>query len=162
MAQVLVHGEQNEMMRLKAALLREYEDIDESISVHSPAIGQNVELHFRGEKMAKVDRSPHSLSNIPTMHALIQVAIVNMQVVGELATKKPTHGQVLSGVLVKRNFAYHIMTPEDTASELDLHSVRYYHQLDVLPTSITCSSCHLTIAGYIFAQTTIYPNRKTL
>lgn len=35
--------------------------------------------------------------------------------VGSLAMKKPEHGQTLSGVVVKRNFAYHIMSPADTA-----------------------------------------------
>ena len=33
--------------------------------------------------------------------------------VGSLAVKKPEHGQILSGVLVKRNFAYHMMSPDD-------------------------------------------------
>ena len=53
--QVLVHGEQNEMARLKAALLREYEDDTEyQMQVHNPRNTVAVELHFRGEKMAKV------------------------------------------------------------------------------------------------------------
>ncbi len=52
---VLVHGEANEMSRLKTALLREYEDDEEShIQIHNPRITQAVELYFRGEKMAKV------------------------------------------------------------------------------------------------------------
>lgn len=53
--QVLVHGEQNEMMRLKAGLIREYEENDETLQIHSPANAETVELHFRGEKMAKVE-----------------------------------------------------------------------------------------------------------
>lgn len=51
---MLVHGEQNEMMRLKAALIREYEENDETLQIHSPANSETVSLHFRGEKMAKV------------------------------------------------------------------------------------------------------------
>jgi len=53
---VLVHGEQNEMARLRAALVREYEDapVEGRIEVHSPRNSQAVELTFRGEKMAKV------------------------------------------------------------------------------------------------------------
>ena len=55
--QVLVHGEQNEMSRLKAALIREYEDDTEyQMNVHNPKNTVAVELHFRGEKMAKVYR----------------------------------------------------------------------------------------------------------
>ena len=46
-----------------------------------------VELFFRGEKMAKV--------------------------VGSLAVKKPEEGERLSGILVKRNFNYHVMAPGD-------------------------------------------------
>lgn len=49
-----MHGEQTEMMRLKAALIREYEANDETLHIHSPANVERLELHFRGEKMAKV------------------------------------------------------------------------------------------------------------
>ena len=45
------------------------------------------ELYSRGEKMAKV--------------------------MGELATNKPKHGERLSGILVKRNFNYHVIAPSD-------------------------------------------------
>ncbi|KAJ8298579.1 hypothetical protein KUTeg_022639 [Tegillarca granosa] len=52
---VLVHGEANEMSRLKAALIREYEDDTEyQMLVHNPRNTVAVELHFRGEKIAKV------------------------------------------------------------------------------------------------------------
>ena len=52
---MLVHGEANEMSRLKAALIREYEDDTEyQMQVHNPRNTVSVELHFRGEKMAKV------------------------------------------------------------------------------------------------------------
>ncbi|GCC23897.1 hypothetical protein chiPu_0002295 [Chiloscyllium punctatum] len=52
---LLVHGEQNEMARLKAALIREYEDNDEvHIEVHNPRNTEAVTLYFRGEKLAKV------------------------------------------------------------------------------------------------------------
>lgn len=53
--QILVHGEQNEMARLKAAIIREYEDNDEvDIEVHNPRNTEAVSLNFRGEKLAKV------------------------------------------------------------------------------------------------------------
>lgn len=42
---VLVHGEMNEMSRLKAALIREYEDsTDYKIDIYSPRNGQSVEV----------------------------------------------------------------------------------------------------------------------
>ena len=43
------------MSRLKAALIREYEDDPEyNIDVYNPRNTQAVEFYFRGEKMAKV------------------------------------------------------------------------------------------------------------
>lgn len=67
--QILVHGEQNEMARLKAALIREYEDNDEvDIEVHNPRNTEAVTLNFRGEKLAKVhlklsDYFPQDIQN---------------------------------------------------------------------------------------------------
>ena len=92
MWQVLVHGEANEMARLKAAVLRENEDSDDvSVEVHTPRNTQAVELYFRGEKMAKV--------------------------MGTLATEEPKDEHRLSGVLVKRGFNYHLIHPSDLSSE---------------------------------------------
>lgn len=89
--QVLVHGEQNEMSRLKAALQREYEnDPNTTIHLHNPRNTQAVELYFRGEKTAKV--------------------------MGSLAVEKPKPGNILSGVLVKRNFNYHLLAADDLPS----------------------------------------------
>lgn len=92
---ILVHGEQNEMARLKAALIREYEDNDEAhIEVHNPRNTEAVTLNFRGEKLAKV--------------------------MGGLADRKCIQGQKVSGILVKRNFNYHIMTSSDLSNYTDL------------------------------------------
>ena len=52
---VLVHGEANEMSRLKAALIREYEhDTESKIQIYNPRNTASVDLHFKGEKTAKV------------------------------------------------------------------------------------------------------------
>ncbi|KAF1377051.1 hypothetical protein PFLUV_G00217870 [Perca fluviatilis] len=92
---ILVHGEQNEMARLKAALIREYEDNDEvDIEVHNPRNTEAVTLNFRGEKLAKV--------------------------MGSLTDRKCVQGQRVSGILVKRNFNYHIVTPSDLSSQLHI------------------------------------------
>ncbi|XP_064634413.1 cleavage and polyadenylation specificity factor subunit 3-like [Lineus longissimus] len=94
---VLVHGEQNEMGRLKAALIREYEDDEENVvEVYNPRNTQAVELTFRGEKMAKV--------------------------VGTLASQRPAKGAAsqVSGILVKRNFNYHIIAPSDLQNYTNL------------------------------------------
>ncbi|KAL0870191.1 hypothetical protein ABMA27_006335 [Loxostege sticticalis] len=81
---VLVHGEQNEMSRLKAALQREHRG---RITIHTPRNTQQLALTFRGDKTAKV--------------------------MGSLAVEPPTAGKQLQGVLVKRNFNYHILAPAD-------------------------------------------------
>lgn len=92
---ILVHGEQNEMARLKAALIREYEDNESvHIEVHNPRNTEAVTLTFRGEKLAKV--------------------------MGSLADRRCLQGQRVSGILVKKNFNYHILTPSDLSNYTEL------------------------------------------
>ena len=92
---VLVHGEVNEMNRLKLALVREYENEPETkINFYNPRNTVAVELNFRGEKMAKV--------------------------MGNLAMDKPQTGNQVSGILVKRNFNYHIVSATDLPKYSDL------------------------------------------
>ncbi|XP_039759384.1 cleavage and polyadenylation specificity factor 73 [Pararge aegeria] len=81
---VLVHGEQNEMSRLKAALQREHRG---KLAIHTPRNTQQLCLTFRGDKTAKV--------------------------MGSLAMEQPEPGKNLQGILVKRNFNYHILAPSD-------------------------------------------------
>ena len=91
---MLVHGEANEMSRLKGALQREYEDNENPPTLHNPKNTQAVQLHFRGEKTAKV--------------------------MGTLAIDSPKPGHKLSGVLVKRNFSYHLLAPTDLSKYTDM------------------------------------------
>lgn len=51
---VLVHGDANEMARLKQSLVQKYEN--KNLQVFSPKNGQTVQLYFRAEKMAKVNK----------------------------------------------------------------------------------------------------------
>jgi len=112
---ILVHGEANEMSRLKTALIREYEnDPTHNIEVHNPRNAQSVELYFRGEKTAKV--------------------------MGSLAVQGVKEGLKVSGILVKRNFNYHILSPNDLSKYTDLtmskvtqrQSIHYTGSLQVL------------------------------
>ncbi|BFZ15737.1 hypothetical protein BsWGS_18776 [Bradybaena similaris] len=104
---VLVHGEVNEMSRLKAALLREYEDDPENkMEIHNPRNTVPIELHFRGEKIAKV--------------------------VGGLAAYPPAQGHKVSGILVKRNFNYHIVSLKDLHSYTDLAMSTVYQRMSVV------------------------------
>jgi len=92
---ILVHGEATEMGRLKKALEREYEDdADTNIVIHTPENKSSVQLEFRGEKRAKVMKN--------------------------LAKEKRRQDEILSGILVKRNFNYHIFEPEDLKSGTNL------------------------------------------
>lgn len=92
---ILVHGEQNEMSRLKAALQREYEDDPKtSMQLHNPRNTHTVQLYFRGEKTAKV--------------------------MGNIAVAAPKPGNILSGVLVKRNFNYHLLAAEDVSKYTEM------------------------------------------
>ncbi|KAK6626585.1 Cleavage and polyadenylation specificity factor 73 [Polyplax serrata] len=103
---VLVHGEQNEMSRLKAALKREYEDDpNTSIEIHNPRNTTAVELYFRGEKTVKV--------------------------MGTLAMQKPLPGDKVSGILVKRNFNYHLLAPLDVPKYTDMTVTRVTERVSV-------------------------------
>jgi cleavage and polyadenylation specificity factor subunit 3 len=92
---ILVHGEKTEMEKLKKALISQYEDSDYNIQVYDPRNTQPVELTFRGEKSAKV--------------------------IGKLASNTmPRADTEISGVLVKRNFKYHLLSAEDLPNYTDL------------------------------------------
>lgn len=92
---VLVHGEMNEMSRLKSAITREYEDNPHvKMDIYNPRNTQPVTLYFRGEKTAKI--------------------------VGRLAQEPPRENQIVSGILVKRNFNYHLMHNEDLSTYTEL------------------------------------------
>ncbi|XAR49374.1 hypothetical protein NMG60_11032557 [Bertholletia excelsa] len=82
---ILVHGEANEMGRLKQKLISLF--ADGNTKIISPKNCQSVEMYFNSEKMAKT--------------------------IGKLAEKVPEVGETVSGLLVKKGFTYQIMAPED-------------------------------------------------
>ncbi|KAK9469534.1 beta-lactamase-like protein [Lipomyces arxii] len=87
---ILVHGEQTNMGRLKSALQSKYKEFRETeneIRVFNPRNSEEVRLPFRGVKVAKV--------------------------MGTLASKPPMDGQIISGLLVQRNFEMSIMSTDD-------------------------------------------------
>jgi len=59
--QVLVHGEQTAMGRLRAAMSSRYKDRDEDVKIHTPRNLETLNLSFRGERVAKVRRQLHSV-----------------------------------------------------------------------------------------------------
>lgn len=84
---VLVHGEQNAMSRLKAALQAKFSDRSEDIKIHTPRNCEPLKIKFRGERMAKA--------------------------IGSIAKKTPKQNDILSGLLISKDFAYTILNPED-------------------------------------------------
>ncbi|KAH0456818.1 hypothetical protein IEQ34_014725 [Dendrobium chrysotoxum] len=82
---VLVHGEANEMARLKQKLITQF--ADQNTKIISPKNCQSVEMYFSSEKMAKT--------------------------IGRLAERTPEVGDTISGLLVKKGFTYQIMASED-------------------------------------------------
>ena len=84
---VLVHGEQNNMSRLRAALQSKYSDRSEDIKIHTPRNCEPLKLRFRSERTAKA--------------------------IGRIAAKPPAPGDVIDGLLVSKDFAYTILDPKD-------------------------------------------------
>ncbi|KAJ6221594.1 hypothetical protein RDWZM_000139 [Blomia tropicalis] len=102
---MLVHGEANQMLRLKAALELEYEDIPDPPKFYNPKNTISLELLFRGEKIAKV--------------------------IGSLAMQPPADGIKLSGILVKKNFNYHLIAPTDLHKYTDMVTSKISQKLSV-------------------------------
>ncbi|TPX44505.1 hypothetical protein SeMB42_g04306 [Synchytrium endobioticum] len=94
---VLVHGDSNEMNRLASAMRSRFQERDEAVTVYTPRNCEDVDLYFRGEKMAKT--------------------------IGSLAAAAPKPGTVVSGILVQRDFQYRIMAPEDLPEFTSLSTV---------------------------------------
>ncbi|SPP87976.1 cleavage and polyadenylation specificity factor 73 [Drosophila guanche] len=116
---VLVHGEQNEMSRLMLALQREYEaDASTDIKFYNPRNTHAVDLYFRGEKTAKV--------------------------MGNLAARSPEVGSKLSGVLVKRDFKYHLLAPSDLGKYTDM-SMSVVTQRQSIPWGSSLSTLELLL-----------------
>lgn len=82
-----MHGEQTAMGRLRAALQAKYKNRDEDIKIFSPRNLETLNLTFRPERVAKV--------------------------IGSLAAKPPQTNDVLSGLLVSKDYSYTLLDPRD-------------------------------------------------
>eukprot|EP01113_Clastostelium_recurvatum_P039058 TRINITY_DN5921_c0_g1_i1.p1 TRINITY_DN5921_c0_g1~~TRINITY_DN5921_c0_g1_i1.p1 ORF type:complete len:456 (+),score=43.02 TRINITY_DN5921_c0_g1_i1:186-1553(+) len=110
---VLVHGDANEMSRLKQSLVAKYEG--KNVTVHSPKNCQTLDLEFRSEKVAKIVGSLAT----PLVESLVVKADPSQKEATADATDtliKPTRRDVtvkVSGVIVRKDFAHSIMSPEE-------------------------------------------------
>ncbi|KAF9462338.1 beta-lactamase-like protein [Collybia nuda] len=84
---VLVHGEQTAMGRLRAAMTSRYKERDEDVKIHTPRNLETLNLSFRGERVAKA--------------------------IGTLADKPPQPNDLLSGLLVAKDYSYTLLDPRD-------------------------------------------------
>ncbi|GJD11110.1 Cleavage and polyadenylation specificity factor subunit 3-I [Galdieria sulphuraria] len=104
---VLVHGEMTEMGRLRNALDLKYNKGQSvpNIRIYTPKNCQTVRLTFRAEKVAKA--------------------------IGEVAKRKPEDGASMSGILVKRDFNYTLMSPNELNTYTGLKVSRIQQRLVV-------------------------------
>ncbi|KAI0645353.1 mRNA 3'-end-processing protein YSH1 [Trametes meyenii] len=84
---VLVHGEATGMGRLKAAMQDRYKSREEEIKIHTPRNLETLELTFRSERVAKA--------------------------IGTLAAKPPQPNDIISGLLVSKDYSYTLLDPRD-------------------------------------------------
>ncbi|GAA5897961.1 hypothetical protein JCM8208_003203 [Rhodotorula glutinis] len=84
---ILVHGEVNNMSRLRAALRTRFAERKNDVQIYTPRNVETVKLKFRGERMAKA--------------------------LGSLANTLPTPSTTVSGLLVSKDFSYTLLSPAD-------------------------------------------------
>ncbi|KAB7507057.1 Cleavage and polyadenylation specificity factor subunit 3 [Armadillidium nasatum] len=136
---VLVHGEMTEMGRLKSALEREYEGLTENpVKIFNPKNLETITFHFRGEKMAKVT--------------------------GNLAVSLPKNNDIVSGILVKKNFNCHVISPQELNKYSELAVTTLSQRLSVNYTGSWQLLQYLmnTMFGNVDILTTDDPNQKVL
>ncbi|GAA5983299.1 hypothetical protein JCM10908_000230 [Rhodotorula pacifica] len=84
---ILVHGEVNNMSRLRSALKTKFAERKNDVQIYTPRNVETVRLKFRGERMAKA--------------------------LGSLALTAPTPATPVSGLLVSKDFSYTLLSPAD-------------------------------------------------
>ncbi|GAA5947956.1 hypothetical protein JCM3765_007045 [Sporobolomyces pararoseus] len=84
---ILVHGEVNNMSRLRSALKTRFAERKNDVQIYTPRNVETVKLKFRGERMAKA--------------------------LGSLALTTPAPQTALSGLLVSKDFTYTLLSPSD-------------------------------------------------
>jgi cleavage and polyadenylation specificity factor subunit 3 len=94
------------MGRLRAALQSRYKNRDEDVKIHTPRNLETLNLTFRGERVAKV---------------LIKFRLQSdhlfdfffPQAIGTLASKPPQTNDIISGLLVAKDYSYTLLDPRD-------------------------------------------------
>ena len=102
-----MHGEATGMGRLKAAMQDRYKSRDEEVKIHTPRNLETLELTFRSERVAKVRLILGCGPNCESY------AAHNAKAIGTLAAKPPQPNDVISGLLVSKDYSYTLLDPRD-------------------------------------------------
>lgn len=92
------------MGRLRAAMTSRYKDRDEDVKIHTPRNLETLNLSFRGERVAKVYCPPYFL---------FLAKLFPRQAIGTLAAKPPQANDIISGLLVAKDYSYTLLDPRD-------------------------------------------------
>lgn len=130
---ILVHGEQNEMLKFKTGLERHFEsDTDYNFNVYNPENLEELAFYFRGEKMAKViGKACAVMRDVGDGRSTIDGAELEGG-----KKKRSLVGTVISGLLVNpvSTFNYHIYDPSELTEHTDLKTSKLMqHQVVAFP-----------------------------
>ncbi|KAI9164653.1 endoribonuclease ysh1 [Blastocladiella emersonii ATCC 22665] len=105
---ILVHGETNMMTRLRNALhaaWQQEENPESAPKIHAPKNAERVSLHFKGEKYAR---------------ALGQITTGLIGGTGSDGSSSSTAGLVVQGLVVAKDFHYHLVAVDELRELTDL------------------------------------------
>ncbi len=109
MAQILVHGEKHNMMRLKSKLLSLNAEKPRPVKIFSPANCEELRIPFKADKIAKV---VGKLAQITAPVPIRKNPDSSSNATPDRATEQQ-QPQLVSGVLVQSDFKMSLMAPED-------------------------------------------------
>ena len=113
---ILVHGEQNNMGRLRSALMSKYQDrkgTDHEVKIYNPKNCVELDLPFRSVKYARVVVATENEGPV--------VDESNTDAKKPSSDSAPLHeGQILSGVLVEKDFEISLVGPADLREHTNL------------------------------------------
>jgi cleavage and polyadenylation specificity factor subunit 3 len=105
---ILVHGEKNNMMRLKSKLLSLNVEKKDKVKIFSPANCEELRIPFKKEKIAKV------VGKLAEIYPQIPLRPKSDQEREEHESKlQVEQPHIISGVLVQNDFKMSLMAPED-------------------------------------------------
>ncbi|KAG5440228.1 hypothetical protein PCANB_001798 [Pneumocystis canis] len=111
---ILVHGEQNNMGRLKSALLSKYSHRKDEVHIYNPKNCETLKLIFKEDKIAKT--------------------------IGHIAKTPPENDHIISGIMVQKDFQISIMSSDDlkeftgltTSIIMQRQTLSFHASIDVL------------------------------